>query len=216
MERLLGKVENTERFLGIGLFQDKIKISQSHLAKLEQQSKKKSIKKIEGSTEIFKFNEFDPTIFCCAYNKNRFYMFTTREPEDDGDDVGRDIFNEKPTKEDVEIAAIPKRTLGKFAVIHTTMGDIQVKLFPEFAPKAVENFTVHSNNQYYNGVIFHRVIKGFMIQTGDPSGDGTGGTSIWGKDFEDEFTPHLRFDKPFMVAMANAGKNTNSSQFFIT
>ncbi len=79
----------------------------------------------------------------------------------------------------------------------------------------MENFTVHSKNGYYNGVLFHRVIKGFMIQTGDPLGDGSGGTSIWGKYFEDEFSPKLKH-KPYMVSMANAGPNTNGSQFFIT
>ena len=75
--------------------------------------------------------------------------------------------------------------------------------------------SVHSRNGYYNNVIFHRVIKGFMIQTGDPLGDGTGGESIWGGEFEDEIRPNLRVT-PFCVAMANGGPNTNGSQFFIT
>jgi hypothetical protein len=73
-------------------------------------------------------------------------------------------------------------------------------------PKTVENFTVHSRNNYYNGNLFHRVIKNFMIQTGDPGGDGTGGESIWGGDFEDEFHRNLRHDRPFVVSMANAGE----------
>jgi peptidylprolyl isomerase domain and WD repeat-containing protein 1 len=80
----------------------------------------------------------------------------------------------------------------------------------------VENFSVHSRNGYYNGLLFHRVIKGFMIQTGDPKGDGTGGESIWGSEFEDEFNRSLKHDRPFTVSMANAGPNTNGSQFFIT
>jgi len=96
------------------------------------------------------------------------------------------------------------------------MGDIHIKLYPKEAPKTVENFTVHSKNGYYNGLIFHRVIKGFMIQTGDPLGDGTGGTSIWGRDFEDEFHQKLNHNIPFTVSMANAGPNTNGSQFFVT
>ena len=84
------------------------------------------------------------------------------------------------------------------------------------SPKTVENFATHATNGYYDGVIFHRVIKGFMVQTGDPLGDGTGGTSIWGHEFEDEFHRSLRHDRPFTVSMANAGPNTNGSQFFIT
>ncbi|KAI7594532.1 hypothetical protein KC343_g17494 [Hortaea werneckii] len=96
------------------------------------------------------------------------------------------------------------------------MGDIHVRLFPSHAPKAVENFTVHARNNYYNDIIFHRVIRKFMIQTGDPLGDGTGGESIWGKEFEDEFHNELNHDKPYTLSMANAGPNTNASQFFIT
>ena len=92
----------------------------------------------------------------------------------------------------------------------------QIKLFPEFAPVSVENFATHARNGYYNNHIFHRVISGFMIQTGDPNGDGTGGTSIWGNEFKDEFHHNLRHDRPYTVSMANAGPNTNGSQFFIT
>ena len=77
------------------------------------------------------------------------------------------------------------------AVIKTNLGDIKVKFFPEHAPKAVENFITHAKNGYYNGIIFHRVIKDFMIQGGDPTGTGMGGESIWGRSFEDEFTPEL-------------------------
>lgn len=99
-------------------------------------------------------------------------------------------------------------------VIHTTKGDISVKLFPKYAPKAVENFTTHAKNGYYNGIIFHRVIKDFMIQCGDPLGNGTGGESIWGKPFEDEFTPELHNIRG-ALSMANAGPSTNGSQFFI-
>ena len=96
------------------------------------------------------------------------------------------------------------------------MGDVHIKLFPDLTPKTIENFVTHARNGYYNGHLFHRVIKGFMIQTGDPKGDGTGGTSIWGTDFEDEFHPSLRHDRPYTVSMANAGPGTNGSQFFIT
>ena len=100
------------------------------------------------------------------------------------------------------------------ATIKTSMGDIKVKFFPQYAPKAVENFTTHAKNGYYDGIIFHRVINDFMIQGGDPLGNGTGGESIWGDSFEDEFTPALH-NLRGALCMANAGPNTNGSQFFI-
>ena len=100
------------------------------------------------------------------------------------------------------------------AIMHTTMGDIKIKLFKEQTPKTFENFTTHAKNGYYNGLIFHRVIKDFMIQGGDPMGSGIGGESIWGRSFEDEFTPELH-NLRGALSMANAGPNTNGSQFFI-
>ena len=156
----------------------------------------------------------DPTLFCTAYKKNRFYMFSRREPDDTAD---RDVFNEKPTREEqLNHATVPKKILPTHSVLHTSMGDIFLDLFGDKAPKAVENFAKHARDGYYDGVIFHRVIKNFMIQTGDPLGDGTGGESIWGREFEDEFHPSLRHDKAYMLSMANAGPGTNASQFFIT
>ena len=101
-------------------------------------------------------------------------------------------------------------------VLETNVGKIELKMYPEVAPLAVENFTTHVKNGYYNGLIFHRVIKGFMIQGGDPTGTGRGGESIWGKPFKDEFGNNVVFDKPFLLAMANSGPKTNGSQFFIT
>jgi len=101
-------------------------------------------------------------------------------------------------------------------VLDTTVGKIELKMFPKAAPLAVENFVTHAKNGYYNGVIFHRVIKGFMIQGGDPTGTGRGGESIWHKEFKNEYAPNLTFDRPFLLAMANHGPNTNGSQFFIT
>jgi peptidyl-prolyl cis-trans isomerase B (cyclophilin B) len=98
--------------------------------------------------------------------------------------------------------------------MQTNMGNIKIKLFPEHAPKAVENFIKHSQDGYYDGVIFHRVINGFMIQGGDPLGNGTGGQSIYGGSFEDEFSREL-FNFRGALSMANAGPNTNGSQFFI-
>lgn len=100
------------------------------------------------------------------------------------------------------------------AVMKTSMGEIKIKLFPKEAPKAVENFTTHAKDGYYNGLIFHRVIKDFMIQGGDPMGTGIGGESIWGHSFEDEFDPALH-NLRGSLSMANAGPNTNGSQFFI-
>ena len=122
--------------------------------------------------------------------------------------------------------------LPRGAVLHTTKGDITLKLFPDECPRTVENFTTHAKNCYYDGVIFHRIIKGFMLQTGDPlgkdrcshgymlqaamefrtdlicvlPGDGTGGESIWGGEFEDEFHKTLRHDRPGILSMANAGE----------
>jgi len=128
---------------------------------------------------------------------------------------GRDVFNEKPTKELQKMASTPTK-LGSMVVMHTNMGDITIELFPDECPKSVENFISHSRDGYYNNTLFHRVIKDFMIQCGDPLGDGTGGESIWGGEFEDEFHHQLRHDRPGIVSMANAGPNTNGSQFFIT
>ncbi len=96
----------------------------------------------------------------------------------------------------------------------TTEGSIKIKLFPKIAPKAVENFMTHAKDGYYNGLIFHRVINDFMIQGGDPEGNGTGGSSIWDKPFEDEFSNQL-YNLRGALSMANSGANTNGSQFFI-
>ena len=102
------------------------------------------------------------------------------------------------------------------AVFKTNMGTFEAELYPDKAPKAVENFTGLAEKGYYKGVIFHRVIPNFMIQGGDPTGSGRGGQSLWGRPFEDEVNTGLVFDAPGILAMANAGPNTNGSQFFIT
>jgi len=98
----------------------------------------------------------------------------------------------------------------------TSQGTIVLKLYPSIAPKTVENFVGLVNKGYYDGTVFHRVIKDFMIQGGDPTATGRGGQSLWGGKFEDEFSSKVSFDKPGLIAMANAGPNTNGSQFFIT
>ncbi len=100
------------------------------------------------------------------------------------------------------------------AVMETTMGTMYIRFFPEGAPKTVENFLTHAKNGYYNGLTFHRVINNFMLQTGDPKGDGTGGQSIWGGKFADEFDEKL-LNLRGSLSMANGGANTNGSQFFI-
>lgn len=108
------------------------------------------------------------------------------------------------------------------ATVSTNHGDIVINLFGDHAPKTVKNFVDLSEKDFYNGVIFHRIIPGFMIQGGDPTGTGTGGP---GYTFDDEIHPELQFDRPYLLAMANAGKRpdafgkmagTNGSQFFIT
>ncbi|CAN9370527.1 unnamed protein product [Alternaria alternata] len=156
----------------------------------------------------------DAMLVSTGSGKVRFYMYTN---DASATKSTRDVQNEKPRaagankqKNDKTLAAT-----GTTATLHTTYGDITIRLFPDAAPKAVENFVTHGRNNYYNNVIFHRVIRKFMIQTGDPLGDGTGGESIWGKEFADEFS-NLKHDKPYTVSMANAGPNSNGSQFFIT
>jgi cyclophilin family peptidyl-prolyl cis-trans isomerase len=118
------------------------------------------------------------------------------------------------TKQEKPKTAVQK---GKdLVVIETSMGTIELKLFRAQAPKTVDNFEGLAKKGYYNGLIFHRVIDNFMLQGGDPTGTGGGGESIYGKDFEDEISPDLKFDRPGLLAMANRGPGTNGSQFFIT
>uniref|UniRef100_A0A9I9CK09 peptidylprolyl isomerase n=1 Tax=Cucumis melo TaxID=3656 RepID=A0A9I9CK09_CUCME len=268
--RILGKVENNDRFLRIALYQG------------DKSSKKvRKIPSAAANANESKEPLTDPTLLCCAFKKHRIYLFSRREPEEPEDATkGRDVFNEKPPADELlavsDIGKSVTTSLPDNVILHTTMGDIHMRLYPEECPKTVENFTTHCRNGYYDNLIFHRVIKGFMIQTGDPLGDGTGGQSIWGREFEDEFhksgsairddvfeqgllpklfffwkkgifsrvyslqysqklaillvfslKPNtmdysfqtdldLRHDRPFTVSMANAGPNTNGSQFFIT
>jgi len=209
VSRLLAQREHL-RCLNVALFQGKVK----HLAGTANTTE------MEASDNPALVDQgTDPTIVATAFRKNRFYLFSDRSSKDtSGVDNERDVFNEKPSKEDI-IAATEERGAPRLyceATIHTTVGDIHLELFPKECPKTVENFCVHARNAYYNGHIFHRVIKQFMVQTGDPLGTGTGGESIWGGEFEDEFSPKLRHDRPYTVSSANAGPNTNGSQFFVT
>ncbi|WP_042352166.1 peptidylprolyl isomerase [Bacillus massiliigorillae] len=109
---------------------------------------------------------------------------------------------------------MPVQAEEKVVSMETSKGIIKLKLFPEYAPKAVENFVTHAENGYYNGLTFHRVLKDFMIQGGDPEGTGMGGESIWKKPFKDEFSNKLYHFRG-ALSMANSGANTNGSQFFI-
>jgi cyclophilin family peptidyl-prolyl cis-trans isomerase len=112
-----------------------------------------------------------------------------------------------------------KEKMKEIATIETSLGKIEVELFSADAPKTVENFVKLAEKKYFDGTIFHRVSKGFVIQGGDPTGTGSGGTSIWGKEFDDELNPnspsYKEGYKKGVVAMANRGPNTNTSQFFI-
>ena len=129
---------------------------------------------------------------------------------------------ESSTKESVDLNALPLPQLSNEVAANedlvemvTSKGTIKMKLFPELAPKAVENFMTHAKDGYYDGLTFHRVIKDFMIQGGDPKGDGTGGESIWGKGFETEISNQL-YNIRGALSMARAqDPNSNGSQFFI-
>lgn len=100
--------------------------------------------------------------------------------------------------------------------LHTSLGDLKIELECGLVPKACENFLALAASGAYDGTLFHRNIKGFMIQGGDPTGTGKGGDSIWGGKFADEFTTDLKHDRRGIVSMANKGPNTNGAQFFIT
>lgn len=124
---------------------------------------------------------------------------------------------ERALLSDEEYMLKPKRVKTKgYVRMETNLGDLNIEVYPEFAPRAVWNFTRLAGKGYYRGVAFHRNIRNFMIQGGDPSGTGKGGESIWGKNFNDEFEGPMTHDVRGILSMANKGKNTNSSQFFIT
>jgi peptidylprolyl isomerase len=113
-------------------------------------------------------------------------------------------------------AASPASAKHPHVLLKTNQGTIELEIREDLAPLAAENFITHVKEGYYDGIIFHRIIKGFMIQGGDPTGTGRGGESIWRKPFKNEYAKNVVFDKPGILAMANAGPNTNGSQFFIT
>jgi peptidylprolyl isomerase domain and WD repeat-containing protein 1 len=211
--RVLGSAETGERFMSVALYQGTPKVdTQFMLAKAGSEGV------VKTADQLQKAPVPDPTVYATSFKRRRFYCFSTRAPDESKE--ARDVLNEMPTEEErsaaIDLSVGANHAIGREAVLRTTMGDVHIKLFGGECPKTVENFTTHARNGYYDNVIFHRVIKGFMVQTGDPLGDGTGGESIWGGEFEDEFDRNLRHDRPFTVSMANAGPGTNGSQFFIT
>lgn len=209
--KVIGRKEPGERFVNIALYQGKaMRDSGGHVGKGGFTSQRK---------------ETDPLVLCSSLKKSRFYIFSKRNPKENAEakkklgSLSRDVLNEKPTniEEQKKKLDIIKVTLPKEAVISTTMGDIRIRLYPIEVPKTVENFVGLVKQGFYDGLLFHRVVNNFMVQTGCPNGDGTGGASIWGDTFEDEFHPSLSHKQGFTVSMANIGRpNTNKSQFFIT
>lgn len=168
---------------------------------------------------INKILDCHPIFVTTAYNKIRIFLFTNREPKESNNFLTtRDIHDERLKYENISFSeqTTPIKSFPTNAIIHSSYGEIYLRLFPNECPRTVENFITHACNGYYNGLIFHRVIRGFMIQSGDPLGNGTGGQSIWGDEFEDEIVTSLRHDRPGTISMANAGANSNGSQFFIT
>ena len=167
IERVLGKGEH-ERYIRVSLFQGRVMRNPNGNANIHGERK-----------------AADPLVVCTAFRKNRFYLFSRRMPELEGENaVIRDLVNEKHIKDETVMIAKPKLTEKQNEVLlQTTMGDINLLLYLEDCPKTCENFIKLVRKNYYNGMIFHRVIKGFMNQTGCPLGNGTGGESIWGGEF---------------------------------
>jgi peptidylprolyl isomerase domain and WD repeat-containing protein 1 len=174
----------------------------------------------------------DSLLVALAYGKRRFYASSHVDPLSNKDNVepnkqailARDVLNEAPNASNLLEASHLGRagsdpdsgtrmTTALKAVLRTTHSDIVIKLFKD-TPRMMQNFMGHMQSGYYDNVVFHRIIPGFMIQTGDPLGDGTGG--IWGGEFKDEIWRDFRHNQPFTVSMANASLNTNGLQFFIT
>jgi peptidylprolyl isomerase domain and WD repeat-containing protein 1 len=189
MLKVIGKSDASQyRFLSFCLCLGDPKLNQQmQLARGTGTSTAVGDKKVENNS----------LVVALAFQQRRFFVFSHVDPfldqeQDDGDATSRDIWNEAPTLQDQLLASEGGKGGGlqnagrSKAILRTTMGDVHIKLFPE-VPKTLENFCEHARSGYYDNVIFHRVIAKFMLQTGDPLGDGTGGESIWGGEFEDEF-----------------------------
>ncbi|GMH53752.1 hypothetical protein TrST_g8075 [Triparma strigata] len=212
--RTLGPADASQtRFMDLIVCPVDAKLDKQMLLARDNSKSNKAVDRREGADV-----DNDPLVVATALGKKRFYAFS-KFGHMNADLDSRDIFNEPPDSEDMIIAGAAggaSANMGSSAILRTTMGDIHIKLFGNECPRTIENFVGHGKSGYYEGTIMHRVIKGFMVQMGDPKGDGTGGESIWGGEFEDEISRDLRHDRPFTVSMANAGPGTNGSQFFIT
>lgn len=162
-----------------------------------------------------------PLVVATAFDSERLFLFGSGPGLPDA--AKRDVFNERPmargTGRAVRDAARAEARAAVLALVgvtlHTSAGDIGIGFRADVAPRAVENFAGLARRGYYDGVVFHRVIRGFMVQTGDPDGDGTGGESMWGGFFEDELDTTLKHDEAGVVSMANAGPNTNGSVSYL-
>ena len=235
--KVLGKIESAERFTTLALYQGTPVSAESAAAR-------QGVSVLLGGGNAVSEVVEDPCLFALSYKRERFFWFSQREPAEeeaeeeqktaDGKRRGsshtsssRDVLNEKPmssstlTRPSTASSLASSTTsastsLPSTAVIHTTQGDITISLYPSLTPRTYTNFTTHAIRHYYNHCLFHRVVPGFMIQTGDPTGTGSGGESVWGGQFEDEIVSQLRHDAEGVVSMANAGRGTNGSQFFIT
>lgn len=160
--RTLGANESGERFTAIALYQGTPKVDMQYLLSL-----KNSTAQTKTVDETEKANVPDPTVYCCSIKKRRFYCFSRREPDES--EHPRDVLNEKPTEDErlSTFTSSAARGLPREATIRTSRGDIHMKLFADDCPRTIENFTTHAKNKYYDNVIFHRVIKGFMIQVSE-------------------------------------------------
>ena len=192
---------------------------QARLAQ-QTQSSTSSSKKANDEEDDNEMIKNHVLLVALANDQRRLYVFSQYNVVDDPkapEDIitRRDIWNEAPSANDYMGGAGVESATGSLqhylktattikAILRTSLGDIHLQLFHTKTPKTVENFVGHARANYYDGVIFHRVLKGFMIQTGDPLGDGTGGESIWGGEFEDEFVPGLRHDRPFTLSMVRS------------
>lgn len=191
-------------------YKDEVRFSQVFL--FHTNFEKMSIEAASASNQLLdKSWNSDAVLFATGEGESRFYLFANTSQEFNKDrDVDNEVEEEVEEEEEDTFKSASKVTL------HTNLGDIILTLFPQAAPKACANFSELCRTGYYDTTTFHRVIPKFMIQGGDPKGDGTGGESIWGGHFEDEFSDEYKHDQPFTLSMANAGRNTNGSQFFIT
>ena len=215
--KIIGKEDaSLQRFITVALCTGEAKVDkQMELARAAADSsgappvsasaKSGSASKSSNTNNQRDDNFSDPLLISLSYQKKRLFVFSTHDPiVASGEDeeatneaiISRDVLNEPPDPSDLlsskteygtNAQSESQNILGKEAILRTTIGDIHFRLFGDLTPRTVENFCTHSRNGYYDDVIFHRIIKGFMIQTGDPLGDGTGGESIWGGEFEDEF-----------------------------